>query len=38
MNINKLENLITFKIKIGYHLELLVPEAMKLFGSTKKVR
>ena len=34
--INKIENRITFKIKTGYHLELLTPETMKLFGSTKR--
>ena len=33
--VNKLENGITFKIKTGYYLELLTPEAMKLLGSTK---
>ena len=33
--VNKIENRITFKIKIGYHLELLMPETMKLLGSTK---
>ena len=27
---NKIENRITFKIEIGYHLELLTPETMKL--------
>ena len=32
--INKTENRITFKIKTGYHLELLTPETMKLLGST----
>ena len=33
--VNKIENRITFKIKTGYHLELLTPETMKLLGSTK---
>ena len=33
--INKIENRITFKIKIGYYLELLTPQTMKLLGSTK---
>ena len=33
--VNKIENRITFKIKNGYNLELLTPETMKLFGSTK---
>ena len=34
---NKITNRIAFKIKTGYKLELLSPEAMKLLGSTKKV-
>ena len=33
--VHKIENRITFKIKIGYHLELLTPETIKLLGSTK---
>ena len=33
--VNKIENGITFKIKIGYYLELLTPVTMKLLGSTK---
>ena len=33
--VNKIENGITFKIKIGYSLELLTPETMKLLGSTE---
>ena len=33
---NKIKNRIVFKIKTGYKLELLTPEAMKLLGSTKK--
>ena len=33
--INKTENRITFKIKTGYHLELLTHETMKLLESTK---
>ena len=32
---NKIENRVTFKIKNGYGLELLTPEAMKLLGSTE---
>ena len=32
--VNKTENRITFKIKIGYYLELLTPETMKLLGSS----
>ena len=34
---NKTKNRIVFKIKIGYKLELLTPETMKLLESTKKV-
>ena len=33
--LKKIENRITFKIKIEYYLELLTPETMKLLGSTK---
>ena len=33
--VNKIEYRITFKIKTGYSLELLIPETMKLLGSTK---
>ena len=33
--VNKIENRITIKIKTGYYLELLMPETMKLLGSTK---
>ena len=33
--VNKIENRATFKIKDGYSLELLIPETMKLFGSTE---
>ena len=33
--LNKIENKITFRIKIRYYLELLTPETRKLFGSTK---
>ena len=32
---NKIENRIRFKIRIGYYLELLTPETMKLLESTK---
>ena len=35
MYVNKIENRITFKIKMGYYLELLTPEMMKLLGGTK---
>ena len=30
-----MENRITFKIKAGYYLKILIPETMKLPGSTK---
>ena len=33
--VNKIENWIMFNIKTGYYLELLMPETMKLLGSTK---
>ena len=33
--VNKIENGITYIIKVEYYLELLVPETMKLPGSTK---
>ena len=33
--VNKIENRITFKVKIGYYLELSTPKTLKLFGSTK---
>ena len=33
---NKIKNRIVLKIKTGYQLELLSPETMKLFRSTKK--
>ena len=35
--VNKTENRITFKTKTGYYLELLMPEIMKLLGSTKSM-
>ena len=35
INVNKIENRITFRIKNGYSLELLTPETMKLLGSTE---
>ena len=34
---NKIKNRIVFKVKNGYKLELLTPETMRFFGSTKKV-
>ena len=34
--VNKIKNRIVFKIKTGYKLELLSPEAMRLLGSSKK--
>ena len=33
--INKIEDRIIFKIKTGYHLELLTTETVKLLGSTE---
>ena len=33
---NKIKNRIVFEIKTGYRLELLIPETMRLLGSTKK--
>ena len=33
---NKIKNRIVFKLKIGYKLELLFPETMKLLGSTER--
>ena len=33
--VNKIENRVTFKIRNGYTLELLIPETMKLLGSTE---
>ena len=33
--VNKTEDRITFKIKVGYYLERLTPETKKLLGSTK---
>ena len=33
--VNKLENRVAFKMKNGYSLERVTPEAMKFFGSTK---
>ena len=32
---NKIKNMVTFKIKSGYSLKLLISETMKLLGSTK---
>ena len=38
IDVNKIENRITFKIETGNYLELLTPETMKLLGSaTSKV-
>ena len=34
---NKIKNIIVFKIKNGYKIELLAPDTMKLLGSTKNV-
>ena len=33
--VNKIKNIIIFKIKNGYYLELLTPETMKLLGRTE---
>ena len=33
--VSKIENTITFKIKAGYYLKLLIPKTMKLLGSTQ---
>ena len=35
IHIDRIENIITFKIKTGYYLELLTLETIKLLGSTK---
>ena len=35
IDVNKIENRITLKIKNGYYLELLTPETMKLLGSAE---
>ena len=35
--IKRINNRLVFKIKDGYKLQLQTPEAMKLFGSTKKI-
>ena len=35
MYVNKIENVITFKFKRGYHLELLTPKKIKLLGCKK---
>ena len=36
MYVNKIENIITFKIKTRYYIKLLVPETVTLLGNTKK--
>ena len=36
--INWINNRLVFKIKDGYKLELQMPETMKLFGNTKKIK
>ena len=33
--VNKIENRITFRVKTGYYIELLMPETMKLRESTE---
>ena len=35
IDVNKIENRTTFKIRTGFYLELLTPETVKLLGSTK---
>ena len=35
IDVNKIENRVTFKIKNGYSLEVLTPKTMKLLGSTE---
>ena len=35
--INRINNRLVFKIKVGYKLELQILDTMKLFGSTKKL-
>ena len=35
IDVNKVDHIITFKIKTGYYLEILTPEIMKLLGSAK---
>ena len=35
INVNKIENRVTFKMKNGYSLKLLTPETLKLLGSTE---
>ena len=36
--VNKIENIIIFRIKTGFSLELLTPETRKLLGSTEKLK
>ena len=33
--VNKIENVITFKFKLGNYLELLTPQLVNLFGSDR---
>ena len=35
INVNKIENRVTFKMKNGYSLEILMSETMKVLGSTE---
>ena len=35
--INRINNILAFKIKDGYKLELQIPETMKLFGTLSKI-
>ena len=36
MYVKRIQNRITFKIKIGYYLELLTPELIKLWRSIER--
>ena len=35
--VNEIENRITFRVKVGYYLKLLMPGYMRLLGSIKKI-
>ena len=36
--INRIKNILVFRIMNGHKLELKTPEGMKLFGSVKKIK
>ena len=38
IDVNQMENRITFRMKTGYYLELLMPETMKVLGSTNRIK